>query len=93
MIGKLHLPAEDSERRAASINGQPSCLETEQNNSVNLNLDQWTSGRGNRLDAVSSAALTHISSATLPLTTFHLQLQRVTDSCHYDHDGPEVSET
>lgn len=69
-----HLPAEDSERRTVSINGQPRCLETEQNN---LNLYQQTSGGGDGLDSVSSAALKQISSITLPLVTvlqktFHL---------------------
>lgn len=66
-----HHPAEDTERRPVSINGHPRCLETEQNN---LNLYQQTSGGGDRLDSVSSAALKHISRTTPPLTTFHLQL-------------------
>lgn len=67
-----HLPAENLERRAVSINGQPRCLETEQNN---LNLYRQTSGGGDRLDSVLSAALKQILSTTPPQTTFHLQLR------------------
>lgn len=79
------LPGEDSERRTVSINGQPRCLETEQNK---LNLYQQTSGGGvgvgggDRLDRISSAAAKHISSGAVPLVTvlqrtFHLRLPHI----------------
>ncbi|KAG7508429.1 hypothetical protein JOB18_012959 [Solea senegalensis] len=75
----LCLPAEDSERRAVSINGQPTCRDAEQ---TDLNLEQQTSSETDRLDSVSGAALRNICNAVLPLIpvlheTFHLQLRVV----------------